>query len=73
MTMTSARPTTPGAPTPIAWSAVQAGVWVGKRNGEFAGMIEASAGSRYVATTGLARPLGEFASLAEAKSSFVAQ
>lgn len=49
---------------------MQAGLWVGKIDGEFAGMIEAKKGEGYVATTRLAKSLGTFPSVAAAKSSF---
>ena len=54
----------------IQWTAVQAGLWVGKINGEFAGMIEARWGEGFAATTRLAKHLGVFASVDEAKASF---
>lgn len=55
---------------PIRWTAVQKGLWVGKTDGEFAGMIERRDGEGYVATTRLAQDLGVFATVAEAKASF---
>lgn len=64
MTMTSPARTT------IQWTAVQAGLWVGKINGEFAGMIEARWGEGFAATTRLAKNLGLFATVDEAKASF---
>ena len=64
MTMTSPARTT------IQWTAVQAGLWVGKINGEFAGMIEARWGEGFSATTRLAKTLGTFGSVEEAKASF---
>lgn len=54
----------------IQWTAVQAGLWVGKRDGEFAGMIEARWGKGFVATTNLARELGVFTTVDEAMASF---
>lgn len=54
----------------IIWTSVQPGLWVGKANGEFAGMIETQPGEGYIATTRLAKKLGVFASVAEAKASF---
>ena len=69
MTMTSHAPHS-APPSPIVWTSVQSGLWVGKIDGEFAGMIEASKGQGYVATTRLAKSLGTFASVAEAKASF---
>lgn len=69
MTMTSHAPHS-APPSPIAWTSVQAGLWVGKIDGEFAGMIEAKKGEGYVATTRLAKSLGTFPSVAAAKASF---
>ena len=68
MTMTTARKSAP-APT-IEWTAVQSGVWVGKSDGEFAGMIEANWGKGFVATTRLARQLGIFPTVEEAQAAF---
>ena len=50
---------------------VQAGLWVGKINGEFAGMIEAVFGTGFVATAKREGDLGTFATIDEAKASFV--
>jgi len=73
MTMTSSR-TSPSDPqgftNAISWTAVQSGLWVGKANGEFAGMIEAPSGNGFVATTRLAKTLGVFATIEQAKASF---
>jgi hypothetical protein len=69
MTMTTARKTAPAAPA-IEWTAVQSGVWVGKSDGEFAGMIEANWGKGFVATTRLARQLGVFPTVEEAQAAF---
>ena len=71
MTMTSARKSTPTAS--ISWTAVQSGVWIGKSGGEFAGMIEARWGDGFTATTRLAKDLGMFPTLEEAKAAFVGQ
>lgn len=74
MTMTSPKPSREGqsltrtAPT-ISWTVVQAGLWVGKRNGEFAGMIETRLGEGFSAMR-LGTPLGVFATVDEAKASF---
>ncbi len=67
--MTS-EPRTTGKNSTITWTAVQSGLWIGKANGEFAGMIEARSSGGYVATTRLAKTLGIFRSVAEAKASF---
>lgn len=70
--MTIAQPTnTPDstrAGAAIQWTVVQAGLWVGKIGGEFAGMIE-SRGTGYAAIR-FAKQLGVFATLGEAKASF---
>lgn len=73
MTMTSSRtsPSDPrGSRHEINWTAVQSGLWVGKANGEFAGMIEEPFGKGFVATTRLAKTLGVFTTLEQAKASF---
>ncbi len=54
--------------TPVLWTCVQAGLWVGKAGGEFAGMIERRAEG--FAAIRFAKQLGVFSSLAEAKASF---
>lgn len=54
----------------IEWTVVQEGLWVGKVNGEFAGMIETRPGEGFYAMTRVAGPLGSFSSLDEAKASF---
>lgn len=54
----------------IAWTAIQSGLWVGHADGEFAGMIEARWGHGFIATTRLARELGAFPTLEEAKAAF---
>lgn len=56
----------------IDWVAVQSGLWVGKSNGEFAGMIEARWGDGFVATTRLGKNLGLFATVDDAQASFIA-
>ena len=54
----SARPTT--------WHGVQAGLWVGQRNGEYTGMIERHGGEGYIATSRLGRSVGTFRTMEEA-------
>lgn len=54
----------------ITWTIVQPGLWVGKANGEFAGMIETRTGEGFYAMTRVAGPLGSFPTLDEAKASF---
>ena len=76
MTITSSRPAgiTSSAPvreTTIEWTAVQSGLWVGKTDGEFAGMVEAQWGKGFIATTSLAKTLGTFSTVDEAMASFV--
>jgi hypothetical protein len=67
-----ARHAAPGAKLPeIQWTVVQSGVWVGKCEGEFAGMIEADWGNGFIATTRLAKNLGTFETVEAAKASFV--
>jgi len=74
MTITAPKPGKPTNParntSTTEWTAVQSGLWVGKVDGEFAGMIEARWGEGFVATTRLARTLGTFATVAEAQASF---
>jgi hypothetical protein len=74
MTITAPRPgkqNTQGRETPTTeWTVVQSGLWVGKVNGEFAGMIEARWGEGFIATTRLARTLGIFKTVEEAQASF---
>lgn len=52
----------------LEWEAVATGVWLGRRNGRFCGVIESRPGTGFVANT----PTGEriCATLAEAKASF---
>jgi hypothetical protein len=47
---------------------VQAGLWVGRRGGEFAGMIEQQWGKGYMVTTRLGKCLGTFKTMEEAQS-----
>jgi hypothetical protein len=54
-------------PNRTAWQAVQAGLWVGRRGGEFAGMIEQQWGKGYLVTTRLGKVLGTFATMEEAQ------
>jgi len=71
MTMTAPQPGTPAnAASRTEWTAVQSGLWVGKIDGEFAGMIEARWGDGFIATTRLARTLGIFTTVEEAQASF---
>lgn len=52
----------------VAWTSIQAGLWVGNAGGEFAGMIERSSSGEYFITDHRAHPLGTCPSLAEAKA-----
>ena len=72
MTITTHKPSagSPSARGAIQWRAVQSGLWVGTIGGEFAGMIEARWGEGFSATTRLAKNLGMFATVDEAKASF---
>ncbi len=72
MTMTTPTPTAgaSGARSTVQWTRVQAGLWVGKVNGEFAGMIEAGPGEGFSASTRLAKSLGFFTTVEAAKASF---
>ena len=71
MTIAAPRPTEGSAdrarPT-VAWTTIQAGLWVGNAAGEFAGMIERSAAGEFFITDHRARPLGTCATLDEAKA-----
>lgn len=53
---------------PIEWMRVQAGLWVGRSSGEFAGMIENREGK--FAAIRLSKLIGTYDSLADAKGSF---
>ncbi|MEP6481592.1 MAG: hypothetical protein ABJA94_06240 [Rhodoglobus sp.] len=74
MTITAPRPGNATKPARTAstteWTAVQSGLWVGKVDGEFAGMIEARWGEGFIATTRLAQTLGVFLTVEEAQASF---
>lgn len=69
MTITRPDQASPSRSTRTEWTIVQRGLWVGKTNGEFAGMIEAGPDG-YSATTRLAKYLGVFPTVDEAKASF---
>ena len=56
-------------PNRTTWQAVQAGLWVGRRGGEFAGMIEQQWGKGYLVTTRLGKSLGTFKTMEEAQNS----
>lgn len=75
MTIISPKSVQPGIQSPTAavlvqWTIVQEGLWVGKANGEFAGMIETRPGEGFFAMTRVAGPLGSFPTLEQAKASF---
>ncbi|EPR77342.1 hypothetical protein ADILRU_0278 [Leifsonia rubra CMS 76R] len=65
-------PPTEGSPDQerptVAWTSIQAGLWVGNVGGEFAGMIERSSSGEYFITDHRAHPLGTCPSLSEAKA-----
>jgi hypothetical protein len=71
MTIASPRPTEGSAdkarPT-VAWTSIQAGLWVGNAGGEFAGMIERGSSGDYYITDHRAHPLGTCTTLDEAKA-----
>jgi hypothetical protein len=72
MTMTSPRPTSgderASVSSSVSWTRVQAGLWVGKRNGDFAGMIESLPAGGFAATTRLALEIGIFTTIDQAKA-----
>ena len=55
---------------PIRWKVIQRGLWIGKRDGEFAGMIESTRSGEFAAMTNLGEQLGLFPSADAAKQSF---
>jgi len=57
----------------VQWTIVQQGLWVGKANGEFAGMIETALDGGFTAMSKFAGPLGTYATIDEAKLSFSSQ
>lgn len=76
MTLTTPRPTSgderasvsSSVATAISWTRVQAGLWVGKRNGDFAGMVESLPAGGFTATSRLALEVGVFTTIEEAKA-----
>lgn len=54
-------------PHPTRWRRVHAGIWVGHRDGEFAGMIEQRPRHGYLVTTRLGKNLGLFRTMEEAR------
>jgi hypothetical protein len=68
MTMTTPRPTSGERTSVISWTRVQAGLWVGNRDGDFAGMIESLPAGGFAATTRLALEVGIFTTIDEAKA-----
>ncbi|MGV8912522.1 MAG: hypothetical protein ACOH14_07900 [Rhodoglobus sp.] len=76
MTITEPRPTegpADRARPAVAWTSVQAGLWVGNVGGEFAGMIEKNSGGEFFITDHRARPLGVCSTLVEAKARHLRQ
>ena len=51
----------------ITFHAVQAGLWVARRDGVFAGMIEQQWGRGFTVTTSMGRALGLFATIDDAQ------
>ncbi len=71
MTITAPKSGTPArTSSSTQWTIVLSGLWVGKVDGEFAGMIEARGGGGFVATTRLAKTLGTFPTIEAAQASF---
>jgi hypothetical protein len=71
MTIATTRPTegsTDRARPSVAWTSIQAGLWVANAGGEFAGMIERGSDGDYFITDHRARPLGTCRTLDEAKA-----
>ena len=58
----------PDAAPEVSWSEVRLDLWVGRQDGEFAGMIEHE-GEEYSATSRQGKAIGSFTSLSEAKES----
>ena len=67
MTITHPRPSTTRTGS-IDWTRVQAGLWIGKREREFAGMIEASPGG-FAVTNRLGQDVGMFPTVEAAMAS----
>jgi hypothetical protein len=68
MTMTTPKPTAGERTSAISWTRVQSGLWVGKRDGDFAGMIESLPAGGFAATSRLALEVGIFTTIDEAKA-----
>jgi hypothetical protein len=56
-----------GPATTTTWRTVQPGIWVGRRGGAFAGMVEQRLADGFVATTRLGKSLGTFTTVEEAQ------
>ncbi|MEJ6488335.1 hypothetical protein PQI23_01185 [Leucobacter sp. USCH14] len=52
--------------TDVVWAEVEAGFYVGSRSGEFLGYVDVEAETKNVVCDMYSRPVGEYASLAEA-------
>ena len=68
MTITQPRPATTRAGS-IEWTVLQSGLWIGKRDREFAGMIEARWGDGFAVTNRLGKDLGMFPTVEAAMAS----
>ncbi|WP_010205494.1 hypothetical protein [Salinibacterium sp. PAMC 21357] len=71
MTITAPRPTEGPADRArplVAWTSIQAGLWIANSSGEFAGMIERDSSGQFSITDDQAHSLGVCASLADAKA-----
>jgi hypothetical protein len=51
----------------VRWHAPQAGVWVGRVDGRFVGLVEARWGTGFTATTRLGKQLGLFPTVDDAQ------
>ncbi len=58
--------------TALVWSPLEAGLWVAKSGGEFAGMAEKN-WAGFSVIDGMGRSVGQFATLGEAKESLLPQ
>ncbi|MGV8877111.1 MAG: hypothetical protein ACOH1K_06340 [Rhodoglobus sp.] len=71
MSITAPRPTADSADrarTAVAWTSIQAGLWVGNIGGEFAGMIERDRSDQFHVSDRLAHSLGACSTLSDAKA-----
>ena len=57
--------------TDVVWAEVEHGFYVGSRNGEFLGYVDVESEATNVVCDMYSRPIGEFASLADAMHALV--